>query len=477
MKVTDLRRKLLAALAAGGMLAPSAVHAAPLNTNLLVNGDFEHVDINVSQGGLRAVKILDWTAGNKMGFAYSHDGAVNGLGQTIPDYANGLPLASGGHFYFTSNATVDPVNGNDVTGPGQFAQDIDVSTGPSGTLIATGTAAFRASAFFSGYSTDGDFGNVQLSFRNGTNELGTALVPGPDPSSWTQNSGGGLIPIGTTTVRVSVFGTALSGGPDGYMDNVDFQVTNEIIQPVLQLTINRATGGMTVRNRTGGLENLSGYQITSPFGSLVPANWLSISDNYDAGSPGLNQFDAVHNWNELTESVSRGDLSEADLDLAGGGTGASLAHNGTINLGNSGTWIQNPNEDLVFQYVSGGQILQGIVTYTGNNDVPFEVGDLTGPAGSPDGSINSLDWVVLRTNQHTNLSSFSLAEAYRRGDLNSDKRNDFADFVAFKSLYDAANGAGSFVAMLASIPEPSTLLLVLAYGVFALPARRRTPNR
>src|SRR6476660_3948580 len=104
MKVTDLRRKLMAALVAGGMLAPGALHAANLNTNLVVNPGFENVDINTI-GGLQSVKILDWTVGTKTGFAYSHDGSLNGNAMTVPDYANGGPLATGGHFYFSSNAT------------------------------------------------------------------------------------------------------------------------------------------------------------------------------------------------------------------------------------------------------------------------------------------------------------------------------------------------------------------------------------
>lgn len=460
MKVTDLRRKLMAALAAGGVLAPSAVHAADLNTNLVTNPGFESVDFGTT-GNYGAPLILNWTG---QGFAYSHD-----FSGGVPDYANGGPLAGGGSFYFSPNAGPGGVN---VDAPDEFYQDINVSTGASGALIAGGTAAFRVSAFFSSYFTNGDFGNVHLSFRNSSSvELGTAIVSGIDPTTWTQNSGGGSIPVGTATVRVSAFGTALSGGPDGYMDNVDFRVTAEIIQPALELTINRTTGSMTLMNRTGGLENMSGYQITSAFESLNPANanWRSIADNFDAGSPGPSQFDAVHNWSELTDPATHGDLSEADLDLAGGGTGASFAENETINIGNAGTWIQNPNEDLVFQYISNDQIVEGIVTFTGNGDEPFALGDL-----NVDGSINTLDWVILRTNQHTNLSSQSLAQAYRLGDLTGDKQNNFFDFVAFKTAFDAENGAGSFVAMLTRVPEPSSALLVLTGGLLMLPAVGRT---
>ena len=114
----------------------------------------------------------------------------------------------------------------------------------------------------------------------------------------------------------------------------------------------------------------------------------------------------------MTDPTANGDLSEADLES---GQGASLAHTRMVNVGNAGAWIQNPTEDLVFQYISGTQVKLGIVQYTGHGNVPFAIGDL-----NVDGAINSADWVILRTNQHTNLSSKSLAEAYRLGDLNGD---------------------------------------------------------
>jgi hypothetical protein len=453
MKVTDLRRKLLAALAAGGMLAPSAIRAADLNTNLLVNPGFENVSFDPPVGNYSAPRILQWTGTD--GFAYSHDGTGG-----IPDYANGGPLAGGGSFYFTSGKP-----GPDITAPGQFYQDIDVSTGDSGSLIATGNAAYRVGAFFSSYLAQGDFGTVHVDFRNAAStSLGTASVTSTDLSTWTQNFRGGLIPMGTTTVRVSLFGTPLSGSPDGYMDNVEFQVTNEVLQPALAITVNRDTGAVTLANQTGAAVNVKSYSITSAFQALEPANWRSIAENYDAGSPGPNQLDPAHHWSELTDPAANTDLSEADLQSA---AGFSLGHTRSVNLGNAGTWIQTPTEDLVFQYISGSQIVQGIVNFTGHGGVPFAVGDL-----NTDGSVNPADWTIFRTNQHADLSDSSPAEAYRRGDLNGDRLNNHADFFRFKTVFDAANGAGSFVAMLAAIPEPSTLILVLTSGLLIIPLRR-----
>ena len=43
MKVTNWRRKLAASLVAGGLMAPTALYAQSLNTNLVQNPSFENV--------------------------------------------------------------------------------------------------------------------------------------------------------------------------------------------------------------------------------------------------------------------------------------------------------------------------------------------------------------------------------------------------------------------------------------------------
>ena len=95
-----------------------------------------------------------------------------------------------------------------------------------------------------------------------------------------------------------------------------------------------------------------------------------------------------------------------------------------------------------------------------------------------DGNINSLDWVILRTNQETDLSGLTVEQAYLRGDLNEDLANNQWTLSPSRPLYEEANGgAGSFAAMLAGVPEPSTIVLIFAAGLFVLPARRRATNR
>jgi len=96
MKITNRCKKRSAVLAVGAVMTPLAAHAAALGSNLTVNPGFENVDlVNVSRY-YSAPLILDW-GGNVSGFCYSHDHS----GANVPDYANGGPLAGGGHWYFT----------------------------------------------------------------------------------------------------------------------------------------------------------------------------------------------------------------------------------------------------------------------------------------------------------------------------------------------------------------------------------------
>lgn len=465
MKVTNIRKKLAAALASAGMLTPGAAAAADLNTNLVINGGFEDVNLLSVAPLYSSPQILHWMGTSA--FAYSHEPDITG----VPDFAepadNSINPPSAGNWYFTSNNA----GATDLHAPGLFYQDIDVSGGASGNAISSGIASFAVSAWMTSYGTNSDIGQVHLNFLNGIGtSLGTALMSDSDagPNNvWSLESATGGIPVGTSTVRLSLYGTPLQGAADGYIDNVEFSVTD--ILPTLSISVDRETGGIVLSNKTGSSVNLSSYVITSAFGSLAPANWRSIADHYDAGSPGPGQVDAIHNWSELTNPSAHGDLSEADLES---GTGAMLAAGQTINLSSADAWLKSPTEDLVFQYISNGAIVDGFVSFTENNDQRYVVGDL-----NTDGFINATDWGILRSNQHKALSSDSLAEAYRMGDLTGDGLNNHADFVAFKNLYDAANGAGSFAAMVsATVPEPSTIVLLMSAGLFALPLVRHRSN-
>ena len=458
MKVTDIRRKIAAALVAGGLLAPSALPAANTNSNLIVNPGFENVDTVNIGGPYFTPKILDWTGPDL--FSYGHAGS----GALAPDYANGGPLSGGGLYYFSGGLVFDstPTQINPTT-PGVVYQEIDVSGGATGTLIATGSAGFQLGGYFSGYAAQPDLGAIHVDFLNSSGvSLGTAQATSSNPLAWEQKTANGTIPVGTAKAKVSLFGTGtIDGSPSAYIDNVDFQVTTNLA--ALSITVDRSTGAITLNNKTGSAKNISAYSVTSAFEGLNPGTWLSITDNYDSGNPGPNQVDSAHAWAEQTLPAAHGDLTESDPAAVG----ASLANNRTVNLGNA--WIRTPFEDLIFQYTSGGSVVDGIVSYVGGvGNTAYDEGDL-----NTDGVISAADWTVFRTNHRTSFSSQSLAEAYRLGDLNGDKISNHADFLEFKTLYDDANGLGAFVAMVNAIPEPSSIVLMVSAAGLLLARRRK----
>lgn len=94
-----------------------------------------------------------------------------------------------------------------------------------------------------------------------------------------------------------------------------------------------------------------------------------------------------------------------------------------------------------------------------NFDIPScaMLGDLNGNC-----SVGVEDWMQFRAGQFVNLTGLTHSQAYAMGDLNGDFRNDHADFVIFKDVFDAAHGTGSLATMLASVPEPTSFLLVLS---------------
>ncbi|MEX0611844.1 MAG: hypothetical protein WD229_06970, partial [Pirellulales bacterium] len=196
MKITNWRRKLIANLVAGGLIAPSAAIAANLDTNLVANPGFESVDSGTT-GAYGAPLILNWSGGP--GFAYSHNPTVTG----IPDYADGTDPPGAGSWYFTSNNNPGSPTG-DWRAPDLVYQDINVSTGATGAQIATGEAAYKLSAWMSGYLNDNDNGNVRLDFKNsGGTTIGFAQISDPDfgPNNvWSLSSDISLVPVGTASI-------------------------------------------------------------------------------------------------------------------------------------------------------------------------------------------------------------------------------------------------------------------------------------
>jgi hypothetical protein len=179
---------------------------------------------------------------------------------------------------------------------------------------------------------------------------------------------------------------------------------------------------------------------------------------------GTNRLRLSYDWFQKTATFS------IDVNYAGGPFVAD---------------VTLPTADATSFYGADGWPAEPARPYFGGDDVTvfkdFQVtvstpsmrlGDFT-----MDGAITSDDWMVLRNNQLADLSGMTFADAYFLGDVTADLANNHADFTLFKELYDAANGVGSFAAMLASVPEPATIALVLSAGIFARSVVRRAPRR
>ena len=224
------------------------------------------------------------------------------------------------------------------------------------------------------------------------------------------------------------------------------------------LVVDRDTGDIRLENVESSDLGIQGYSLQSAVGALDPTQWLSIADNYDAGSPGPDQIDPNDDWTELV--ATRAELSEAEL---AGGDGASIAGNASVMLG-SGVWLQNPMEnDLQIEMtLPGGSTQTVTVEYEGNNGNPFEFGDF-----DVDGDIDVADWLIHNAGRGADLTGLSIAEGYRLGDIDGSGQIDMVDFVLFKERFEEANGAGSFAAM-SGVPEPSAVTLLGSTLLFGL---------
>jgi hypothetical protein len=364
MKVTNWCRKLMVSLAAGGVMVPVAASALNLDTNLIANPGFESVDSG-TVGAYNAPKILNWSGANA--FAYSHNPTLTG----IPDYADGADPPNSGTWYFSSNNNPGSATG-DFRTPNQVYQDLNVSTGATGTQIGIGEAAFKLSAYMSSYLNDSDAGDVQLDFKNSSGTIiGSAIITDPDagPNNvWSQTSKVGLVPTGTATIRASIFGTPVNNGADGYIDNVDVQLT-AAANVMLFLEVNTANGQVTLKNQTGAPVVLDYYEVTSPTGALNSTAWNSLQEQNVSGFPAGNG--SGNGWEQFGGSSSNV-IGESYL------TGSSaVVNSAAINLG-------------------------AAFNVGGAHNLSFSYGALTTPSVNPtgdynnDGVVNAADYVLWR---------------------------------------------------------------------------------
>lgn len=214
--------------------------------------------------------------------------------------------------------------------------------------------------------------------------------------------------------------------------------------PFPTLVVNRDTGAISIANQSTISQQLTSYSITSAAGGLnVTAGWDPIAP--------------ANGWTVQMNTAT--EVAET------GGTAQTLNTGASINLGNA--WIKSRFEDLEFSFVlSGGTTMAGEVEFIGNGGEFFSRSDLNGS-----GEVDVADWILFLDGNGDNLSGLSEVAQALKGDLNGDNLNNHADFLLFRQDFIDAQGLEAFEALIATVPEPSALVLT-AIGLLAAVSTR-----
>jgi hypothetical protein len=355
-------------------------------------------------------------------------------------------LAGGGTYFFGAGGTDSVDNPPPITGPGEVAQNIDVSTEQTATQIASGEAAVVLSGFFTSYNGQNLLGSLHVEFLNsGGTSLGATVVTAATPRPWHQERGVALVPVGTATLRASLFGN----NNNAYIDNIDARVTNAANE-LLYLEVNTANGQVAIKNASGEPLNLDYYKIESAASALNATNWNSLQDQNLAGFPAGNG--SGNGWEQFGGSSARV-IGESYLNSS-----SLVSNNATLGLG--AAFNVGGAQDLVFRYGT----VPALAALTGDYNV--------------NGTVDAADYVVWRDNLD---ASVTLPNDTTPGMVTA------ADYDVWRANFGAASGpAGSgtlvqgFVRYVTpggatAAPEPSSFMLIgLGLSGFVLGGRRST---
>jgi hypothetical protein len=241
-----------------------------------------------------------------------------------------------------------------------------------------------------------------------------------------------------------------------WMDGVAYAPAGTVIAATA--TLDRGTGAITLTNPTTQNFDIKAIHIESAAtGALNASTWNAVH-NSNAG------------WTITTPVDPPNTPFTNKLEENGGGTTISLAPGGgSISFGN--VWNKSPYDHIVIWLTMADDSVAAFTPmYTGPT---ISTSDFNG-----DGSLTLADYQIMLSNMQTNVSVVSKVEAFRKGDTNGDMAINFTDFLAFRTAYNAAHGAGAFNQLLAQVPEPSSIALVAMLGALFAGFRRRcrTPH-
>ena len=244
---------------------------------------------------------------------------------------------------------------------------------------------------------------------------------------------------------VAIYDAALT---DAQLDDV---FLNGVMQPIapLSLEVNRATGEVIMRNASIVDHDLNLYKIT---GSLDVSEWNSLQDQNLAAFPAGNG--TGNGWEEAGGS-SDTELGEAFLT----GDSTFTTAQADISLGNIYDEFSEA-EDLVFTYrdVAAGAFIPGEVNYIGVAPVGLP-GDFNG-----DNTVDAADYTVWRDNLGGDSSILN-------GNGSGNATVVQADYDLWVANYGTSGGGAALVA---AVPEPGALSIVLVTALAMLAGPRKS---
>lgn len=220
--------------------------------------------------------------------------------------------------------------------------------------------------------------------------------------------------------------------------------------PQLDLTINRATGAVTLQNNGAAL-SIDYYELTSAGNSLNPGvgtgnnQWtpLDLAESDPAGQ----------GW-DPAGSPSSSMLAEARF-----ASGVTIGAGASLSLGEAYNGVVNA-EDVRFRYrLDNGMFVLGDVSYIGVAPEGL-AGDF-----NLDGTVDAADYVLWRNN-------LGEPEGVLNGNGNNSGVVDTDDYLLWKDNYGKSSPAA--LASAQAVPEPGTwaLLSVAAIAFFSVRLRR-----
>ena len=216
----------------------------------------------------------------------------------------------------------------------------------------------------------------------------------------------------------------------------------------LVLTINPATGEAAIQNESPYFNvAIDAYTIASASGKLLTGNaaWNSLQDQ---GLAGWDQADNA-NANRITEFKTSGATA-----LPGGGTVLDLG--APINIAAGAL----DADDFTFEFkLSTGETMEGIVNFG-----TLPVAAPSGGDYDDDGDVDGRDLLAWQRTLGSSVTPGTGADGSNNGVV------DQADLTLWRSNF-GSSGLGE--AAVASVPEPASVVLVLAASIGAMFGRQR----